>query len=42
MLHSIELTHSDGQGVYQLLSYKGDVDLVAELGEWERLYNPAS
>lgn len=30
---------SDGQEFYQLLSYKGDVDLEAKLGEWERYYN---
>ena len=24
---------------YQLLSYKGDVDLEAKLDEWERFYN---
>ena len=30
---------SDGQEFYQLLSYKGDVDLEAKLNEWERFYN---
>jgi len=30
---------SDQQEFYQLLSYKGDVDLVAKLDEWERFYN---
>ncbi|PUB12368.1 integrase-like protein [Yoonia sediminilitoris] len=29
----------DGQEFYQLLSYKGDVDLEAKLDEWERFYN---
>jgi len=27
------------QRFYQLLSYKGDVDLEAKLDEWERFYN---
>jgi transposase InsO family protein len=36
----VERSHrSDGQQFYQLLSYKGDVDLEAKLGEWERFYN---
>jgi len=36
----VERSHrSDGQEFYQLLSYKGDVDLEAKLGEWERFYN---
>jgi len=36
----VERSHrSDGQAFYQLLSYKGDVDLEAKLGEWERFYN---
>jgi transposase InsO family protein len=30
---------SDKQEFYQLLSYKGDVDLQAKSGEWERFYN---
>jgi transposase InsO family protein len=30
---------SDGQEFYQLLGYKGDVDLEAKLAEWERFYN---
>ena len=30
---------SDQQEFYQLLSYKGDVDLEAKLDEWERFYN---
>lgn len=25
--------------IYQLLSYKGDVDLEAKLDDWERFYN---
>lgn len=36
----VERSHqSDGQEFYQLLSYKGDVDLKAKLGEGERFYN---
>ena len=36
----LERSHrSDQQEFYQLLSYKGDVDLKARLGEWERFYN---
>ena len=36
----VERSHrSDGQEFYQLLSYKGDVDLEEKLGEWERFYN---
>lgn len=36
----VERSHrSDQQEFYQLLSYKGDVDLEERLGEWERLYN---
>ena len=31
--------HSDQQESYQLLSYKGDVDLKAKLSEWENFYN---
>ena len=30
---------TDQQEFYQLLSYKGDVDLEAKLDEWERFYN---
>lgn len=30
---------SDQQEFYQLLTYKGDVDLEAKLDEWERCYN---
>lgn len=30
---------SDQQEFYQLLSYKGDVDLAAKLNEWELFYN---
>ncbi len=38
----VERSHrSDQQEFYQLLSYKGDVDLEAKLVEWERLYNLA-
>jgi len=37
---TVERSHrSDGQEFYQLLSYKGDVDLEAKLDEWERFYN---
>lgn len=36
----VERSHrSDQQEFYQLLSYKGDVDLHAKLNEWERFYN---
>lgn len=36
----VERSHrSDRQEFYQLLSYKGDVDLEAKLDEWERFYN---
>ena len=36
----VERSHrSDGQEFYQLLSYKGDVDLEAKLDDWERFYN---
>lgn len=36
----VERSHrSDGQEFYQLLNYKGDVDLEAKLEEWERFYN---
>jgi transposase InsO family protein len=36
----VERSHrSDQQEFYQLLSYKGDVDLEAKLQEWERFYN---
>ena len=38
----VERSHrSDQQEFYQLLSYKGDVDLEAKLEEWERFYNLA-
>ncbi len=38
----VERSHrSDEQEFYQLLSYKGDVDLEAKLQEWERFYNLA-
>ncbi|WP_439111699.1 IS481 family transposase [Lentibacter sp.] len=36
----VERSHrSDQQEFYQLLSYKGDVDLEAKLDVWERFYN---
>lgn len=36
----VERSHrSDQQEFYQRLSYKGDVDLVAKLNEWENFYN---
>jgi transposase InsO family protein len=36
----VERSHrSDQQEFYQLLSYKGDVDLEAKLSEWENFYN---
>ena len=36
----VERSHrSDQQEFYQLLSYKGDVDLEAKLAEWEKFYN---
>ncbi|GHA62294.1 hypothetical protein GCM10008927_29680 [Amylibacter ulvae] len=36
----VERSHrSDQQEFYQLLSYKGDVDLEAKLAEWEAFYN---
>jgi len=36
----VERSHrSDQQEFYQLLSYKGDVDLMAKLDQWERFYN---
>jgi transposase InsO family protein len=36
----VERSHrSDQQEFYQLLSYKGDVDLEAKLDKWERFYN---
>ncbi len=36
----VERSHrSDQQEFYQLISYKGDVDLEAKLVEWERFYN---
>lgn len=38
----VERSHrSDQQEFYQLLSYKGDVDLEARLKEWESFYNLA-
>lgn len=33
------LKRIEGQEFYQLLSYKGDVDLVAKLDQWEHFYN---
>ncbi len=33
---------SDRQEFYQLLSYKGDVDLESKLAEWENFYNFAN
>jgi len=30
---------SDQEEFYQLLSYKGDVDLHKKLDEWEQFYN---
>ena len=36
----VERSHrTDQQEFYQLLSYKGDVDLEQRLAEWERFYN---
>jgi len=36
----VERSHrSDQQEFYQLLSYEGDVDLMAKLDQWERFYN---
>ena len=36
----VERSHrSDQQEFYQLLNYKGDVDLEAKLDQWERFYN---
>jgi transposase InsO family protein len=36
----VERSHrTDGEEFYQLLTYKGDVDLEAKLEEWERFYN---
>lgn len=38
----VERSHrSDEQEFYQLLTYKGDIDLEAKLEEWERFYNLA-
>jgi len=38
----VERSHrSDEQEFYQLLTYKGDVDLETKLEEWERFYNLA-
>lgn len=37
----VERSHiTDKQEFYQLLDYKGDVDLHAKLEEWERFYDP--
>jgi transposase InsO family protein len=36
----VERSHrTDQQEFYQLLAYKGDVDLEQRLAEWERFYN---
>ena len=36
----VERSHrTDQQELYQLLSYKGDVDLEHRLAEWEHFYN---
>jgi transposase InsO family protein len=36
----VEPSHrSDQEEFYQLLTYKGDVDLEAKLNEWEKFYN---
>ncbi len=36
----VERSHrSDGQEFYQLLRYKGDVDLEDKLDQWEHFYN---
>ena len=36
----VERSHrTDQQEFYQFLTYKGDVDLVQRLAEWERFYN---
>jgi len=36
----VERSHrSDVQEFYQLLSYTGDVDLEAKLGQWKHFYN---
>jgi transposase InsO family protein len=36
----VERSHrTDQQEFYQLLHYKGDVDLEARLAEWENFYN---
>ena len=36
----VERSHrTDKQEFYQLLTYKGDVDLQAKLAEWENFYN---
>ena len=36
----VERSHrSDQQEFYQVLSYKGDVDLETKLSEWENFYN---
>jgi transposase InsO family protein len=36
----VERSHrTDKQEFYQLLTYKGDVDLQKKLAEWENFYN---
>ena len=36
----VERSHrTDKQEFYQLLTYKGDVDLKSKLSEWENFYN---
>ncbi|MBE0348890.1 hypothetical protein PPEP_b0747 [Pseudoalteromonas peptidolytica F12-50-A1] len=36
----VERSHlTDKREFYQLLNYKGDVDLEAKLAEWEAFYN---
>ena len=38
----VERSHrTDQQEFYQLLSYKGDIDLKARLDAWEKFYNLA-
>jgi len=40
LIGKVERSHrSDQQEFYQLLSYKGDVDLEAKLLQWEQFYN---
>ena len=37
---NVERSHrTDQQELYQLLNYKGDVDLEQRLAEWEHFYN---